>query len=246
MPAQYKAPISRDTIVEVVEKNGNGLNKRTSKLGDELEHRDDDRLRLIFADPQIPHKDLKSLENLLPWGFRKMIGRTAGGGTGCCTSLANGRVEHVSWFFFLWQVLEGVESTSRGPRPCTRWSYIDVLISWNSETNVTMVLYLGDLGKMTSSLRSKLEAAVRSGEVWRDPYAWHRLIIDEVDEIYNDRVWALQEFIGRVESDRSPDFYDFDLMHDIGRLLIQSNECETASRTRSILLSTSLHSEMVN
>lgn len=63
-----------------------------------------------------------------------------------------------------------------------------------------MVLYLGDLGKMTSSLRSKLEAAVRSGEVWRDPYAWHRLIIDEVDEIYNDRVWALQEFIGRVES----------------------------------------------
>lgn len=151
----------------------------------------------------------------------------------------------VSWFFFLWQVLEGVESTSRGPRPCTRWSHIDVLISWNSETNVTMVLYLGDLGKMTSALRSKLEAVVRSGEVWRDPYAWHRLIIDEVDEIYNDRVWALQDFIGRVESvgheqcltptlrrcrslinsqDRSPEFYDFDLMHDIGRLLIQSNE----------------------
>ncbi|GME35504.1 hypothetical protein GTA08_BOTSDO06675 [Neofusicoccum parvum] len=45
-----------------------------------------------------------------------------------------------------------------------------------------------------------MEAAVSSDQCTRDPYTWHRLIIDWADEAYNSSVWRLLNIVSAVET----------------------------------------------
>lgn len=71
-----------------------------------------------------------------------------------------------------------------------QWASVDVLVNWDSEDNVTLVLFLGYINKR---LRKALEDLVLQARDVRDPYTWHRVIINEADEIYNDDVWKIYD-----------------------------------------------------
>lgn len=112
-----------------------------------------------------------------------------------------------------------------------QWASVDVLVNWDSENNVTLVLFLGYIN---TRLRKALEGLVLQARDVRDPYTWHRVIINEVDEIYNDDVWKIYDSYRDLELSRTPDLFDFRLMHDVGGLLICACEiAEAAANTMS-------------
>ncbi|KAK7719262.1 hypothetical protein SLS57_005761 [Botryosphaeria dothidea] len=184
-----------------------------------------------YSNPKLPANDVAFLDSVVPWGFRKMVGRSANGGSGCCTSITSGRVEHASWFYFLWQVWDGRFHSEKTDRIRIQWASVDVLVNWDSENNVTLVLFLGYINMR---LRKALEGLVLQARDVRDPYTWHRVIINEVDEIYNDDVWKIYDSYRDLELSRTPDLFDFRLMHDVGGLLICACEiAEAAANTMS-------------
>ncbi|OJD33125.1 mg2+ transporter zinc transport protein [Diplodia corticola] len=139
-----------------------------------------------------------------------------------CRTVQKGRQEpltHDSWCCFkIKQVRRGEPESD----VVYEWEQPSINISWNARDHVTLLLCMDTPGDLQAAIQDAWDCGLVDGS---DPYRWHCFIVDKVTDLYNRSVWGLRDFVRLdVEKRRSPEFVDFERLHEIARHIIHSNE----------------------
>ncbi|KAK7545157.1 uncharacterized protein J3D65DRAFT_611936 [Phyllosticta citribraziliensis] len=207
-----------------------GINSRVLTL-EPQNSRDGPPPRLCFANFLEPERGTRKLDvSEVEREFLSLSEKDSNGFSGSRTTSGTAfQIKHDSWWSFKVKVAEH-DPQSGQSRIKSRWLQPSVYISWNSNDKVTLILGIDT----PPAVQEVVKEAFKSGRIdTESPYSWHEFLIRTFAELYDFSFWKLRDLVREhVEKNRSTDATKFEMLHEVARQVILSNETlDVALRT---------------
>ncbi|KAK8186961.1 hypothetical protein HDK77DRAFT_483339 [Phyllosticta capitalensis] len=140
-------------------------------------------------------------------------------------------VEHDTWWCFKIKVAEHDPNGGKS-RISSRWLQPSFYIAWSTIDDITLILGID----VPSAVQEIVKNAFNNGSIGQDdPYGWHEFLIRTISELYDFSFWKMRDLVReQVEKNRSTDATKFEMLHEVARHVILSNETlDVAMRTIS-------------